>query len=65
VAFLATASRRAASGNNDRLSTPWREVISLAGVEGQSPEHGCTETLGAATDTRITVVRLQFHDEAS
>src|SRR6478672_11328610 len=32
VAFLATASRRAANGNNDRLSTPWREVISLAGV---------------------------------
>jgi signal transduction histidine kinase len=31
VAFLATASRRAASGNNDRLSTPWREMISLAG----------------------------------
>ena len=28
--FLATASRRAASGNNDRLSTLWREVISLA-----------------------------------
>src|SRR5262245_66427371 len=32
VAQAATASRRAASGNNDRLSTPWREVISLAGV---------------------------------
>jgi hypothetical protein len=32
VAFLATASRGAASGNNDRLSTLWREVISLAGV---------------------------------
>src|SRR5258705_2561207 len=32
VAFLATASRRAATGNNDPLSTPWREVISLAGV---------------------------------
>ena len=32
VAFLSTASRRAARGNNDRLSTPWREVISLAGV---------------------------------
>jgi hypothetical protein len=26
------SSRGAASGNNDRLSTPWREVISLAGV---------------------------------
>jgi hypothetical protein len=32
VAFLATASRGAASGNNDRLSTLWREVISLADV---------------------------------
>jgi hypothetical protein len=32
VAFLATASCRAANGNNDRLSTPWREMISLAGV---------------------------------
>jgi hypothetical protein len=32
VAFLATALRRAASGNNNRLSTLWREVISLAGV---------------------------------
>jgi hypothetical protein len=32
VAFLSTASRRAARGNNDRLSTPWREVISLAGI---------------------------------
>lgn len=32
VAFLATASRRAASGNNNRLSSPWREVISLADV---------------------------------
>jgi hypothetical protein len=32
AAFFATASRRAASGNNDRLSTLWREVISLAGV---------------------------------
>jgi hypothetical protein len=30
--FLATASRRAASGNNDRLSTLWREVISFAGI---------------------------------
>jgi len=32
VAFLARASRRAASGNYNRLSTLWREVISLAGV---------------------------------
>src|SRR6516225_12484430 len=30
VAQAATASRRAASGNNDRLSILWREVISLA-----------------------------------
>ena len=29
VALLATVSHRAESGNNDRLSTPWREVISL------------------------------------
>jgi hypothetical protein len=34
VTFFATASRRAASGNNNRLSTLWREVISLAGVAG-------------------------------
>jgi hypothetical protein len=33
VAFLATASCGAASDNNDRLSTLWREVISLASVE--------------------------------
>jgi hypothetical protein len=32
VAFLPTASRRAASGNNDRLSILWQEVISLVGV---------------------------------
>jgi hypothetical protein len=32
VAFLSTASHRAARGNNDRLSTPWRKVISLAGI---------------------------------
>src|SRR5690242_18512249 len=32
VAQAATASRCAASGNNDRLSTLWREVISLASV---------------------------------
>jgi hypothetical protein len=32
VPLLVTPSRRAASGNNNRLSTPWREVISLAGV---------------------------------
>jgi hypothetical protein len=31
VAQAATASRRAATGNNDRLSILWREVISLAG----------------------------------
>jgi hypothetical protein len=31
VAQAATASRRAASGSNDRLSIQWREVISLAG----------------------------------
>ena len=32
VAFLATALRRGASGNDDRLSTLWREVISLASI---------------------------------
>jgi hypothetical protein len=32
VAFLATSSRGAASGNNDPLSTLSREMISLAGV---------------------------------
>jgi hypothetical protein len=32
VAFLGTASCRTATGNNDRLSTLWREVISLANV---------------------------------
>jgi hypothetical protein len=42
AAFLATASRGAASGNNDPLSTLWREVISLAGVArslAQDTEH--------------------------
>lgn len=32
VAFLDTASCGAASDDNDLLSTPWREVISLADV---------------------------------
>src|SRR5262245_31174966 len=32
VALAATASHRAASWNNDRLSILWREVISLTGV---------------------------------
>src|SRR5438552_17231740 len=32
AASFATALSRAASGNNNRLSTLWREVISLAGV---------------------------------
>src|SRR3954447_18499759 len=38
VASAATASRRAASCDNDRLSTLWREVISPAGGRPPSSE---------------------------
>jgi hypothetical protein len=39
VTQAATASRRAASGNTDRLSTLWREVISVAGVARSSSKN--------------------------
>jgi hypothetical protein len=55
VPFLATASRRAASGNNNRLSTLWQEVISLARVARSLSKHRRTETFRAKTDTRNTM----------
>ena len=42
-------------GNNDRLSTLWREVISIAGLQGHSPKHCRTETFSAATETRCQI----------
>ncbi|WFU30849.1 hypothetical protein QA635_30305 [Bradyrhizobium brasilense] len=41
--ILATAVQRAASGNNDRLSTPWREMISLADAATSISGHRRTE----------------------
>ena len=43
-------------GNNRRPSSPWREVISLAGVARSfSPKHRRTETFSAATKTRCRI----------
>ena len=43
-------------GNNDRPSSPWREVISLAGVARSfSPKHRRTETFSAATNTQCRI----------
>ena len=44
-----------ASGNNNRLSTLWREVISLAGVARSLSKARRTETFSAETDTRNTM----------
>ena len=54
VAFFAAASHGTASGNNNRLSTLWREVISLAGVARSLFKASSSETFGAETDTRNT-----------
>jgi hypothetical protein len=58
VAFFAMASRRAASGNNDRLSTPWREVISLAGVTRSFSKHRRAE-LAVPRSTRGTRWKIE------
>ena len=42
-------------GNNDPLSTLWREVISLAGVARSFSKASCTETFSAATETRCQI----------
>ena len=57
VAFLATASRRGASGNNDRLSTLWREVISLASV-ARSLSKSMVQSI-SGSGTAMALLRLR------
>jgi hypothetical protein len=58
VAFLATASRRAAGGDNNRLSTPWREVISLAGVARSLSKSRVKSISGSGTAMLLRQLRV-------
>jgi hypothetical protein len=58
VAFLATASRRGASGNNDRLSTLWREVISLASVARSFSKSMVQSISGSGTAMALLRLRV-------
>jgi hypothetical protein len=57
VAFLATASCGAASDNNDRLSTLWREVISLASVERSLSKRWSNQSRDQATVMALRQLR--------
>jgi hypothetical protein len=58
VAFLATASRRGASGNNDRLSILWREVISLASVARSFSKSMVQSISGSGTAMALLRLRV-------
>src|SRR5258707_2903503 len=62
LAFLATASRRAASDNNDRLSTLWREVISLAGVPRSLSKSMVRSISGSGTAMALRQRRVLLND---
>jgi hypothetical protein len=58
VAFLATASCGAASDKNDRLSTLWREVISLASVARSFSKSMVQSISGSGTAMALLRLRV-------